>query len=798
MPRLRLLRRALFALLALLVALAGGVWLMLRASLPALDGRLVAPGLQAPATLERDALGTATVRAGSRIDAAYALGFVHAQERYFEMDLMRRTAAGELAELVGAAALDLDKQHRPLRFRARAEQTLAGLSADDRAELAAYTAGVNAGRTALAGRPWEYWLLGAPPAPWREVDSLLVVDAMFLDLNDATNARELGFARVRAALGDKVYRFLAVAGGPWDAPLTGPPMPEPSLPGADELDLRTLDPKWLRVPAAPAGAPAAAGSNGFAVHGSLTATHAALIAGDMHLTLRVPNLWFRARLVYPNPRRAGETVDLIGVTLPGVPALVVGSNRRIAWTFTNSYGDWLDWVRVNLDPDDAGRYRTADGWRAVQQSEEVIKVHNAAEQRITVRDTVWGPILASDADGTPLALAWTALVPGGVDLELRHLDTAESVDEALDIANRCGLPPQNFVVGDRAGNIGWTIAGRIPQRVGGYDPRLPSDWSAPATGWNGWLPAAAYPRLPNPPNLRLWTANSRTLDWESPAYPLLGDGGYDFGARARQIRDDLMAHQRFTPDDMLAIQLDDRARLLTRWHERLDAVLARAGDAAPFGEMKKYTADWNGRADPASVGYRLTREFRKEVTDTVLDGFAAAVRAKTGDADFRLPRLSQAETLIETLLARQPPHLLPPGYADWNELLRRCAERAGSRLAALPGGLARRTWGEANATHIVHPLSRSLPGLRWLLDMPRRELPGDANLPRVQAPDFGASERFAVEPGHEEYGYFHMPAGQSDHPLSPFHGAGDADWAAGKATPVLPGATKYTLTLQPR
>jgi len=796
-----LLRRLLLSVVILILLAMAGLWLLVRASLPQLNGDLSTPGLAAATTITRDALGVTSIRGASRHDVSFALGFVHAQERYFEMDLARRAAAGELSELVGAAALPMDKQRRPFRMRARAEKILASATSGDRAELAAYRDGVNTGLAALAARPWEYWLLGTPPKAWSEADSILVLDAMFFDLNDSTNARELAFAQIKSTLGDNIYKFLSTSGGPWDAPLLGPPMKYPPLPAADDIDLRKLDPKLLRMPPPAVEPRTTPGSNGFAVNGALTSTHAALIANDMHLNLRVPNIWFRARLEYPNPRRTNADVDqnqadLIGVTLPGVPALVAGSNRHVAWAFTNSYGDWMDWVRVTIDPADPNRYRNTVGWQAVQQSEEIIKIHNAADQKISVRDTEWGPILAADTDGTPLALAWTALQPGGINLQLGRLDLAESVDEAIDIANASGMPPQNFVVGDRAGNIGWTIAGRIPKRIGGYDPLLPSDWSQPDTGWDGWLTPTDYPRLPNPPTQRLWTANARTLDWESADYAKLGDGGYDLGARARQIRDDLAAKDQFTPDDMLTIQLDDRAVFLAHWHDVLLAVLKRTSDDPMLANMKKYADAWNGRADPASVGYRLTRNFRLEVVDTILDGFAAAVRTKV--KDFTLPHLAQAEILVDAILLQRPAHLLPPDYASWDDLMRQCAERAAKRLGGEPGGFATRTWGEFNATRIRHPLSSALPGLSGLLDMPGERLPGDSNMPRVQGASFGASERFAVEPGHEEYGYFHMPGGQSDNPLSPFYGAGHEDWARGKATPFMPGEEKYTLVLNPK
>lgn len=797
MPKRRpLLRRLPLLLLVLFVLAVATLWLGLRASLPQLSGQLNMPALNAQVTIARDAHGVASIRGSSRKDVLFALGFVHAQERFFEMDLMRRMAAGELAELVGAAALPLDRLHRPFRMRVRAEKIVAGLSAEQRDELQSYRDGANAGLAALASRPWEYWLLGAPPRPWSDADSLLVTAAMFFDLNDSSNARELAFARIKSALGDNVYKFLASSGGPWDAPLLGPAMKYPALPTAADIDLSKTDQKLLRMPPQPSERPTTPGSNSFAVNGALTGTHAALVANDMHLNLRVPNIWFRARLQYPSPRRQGAGVDLIGVTLPGAPALVAGSNRHVAWAFTNSYGDWTDWVRVNLDAQDKTRYRTAGGSEALVQSEEVIKVHNAPDEKLSVRETKWGPIIATDVDGTPLALAWTALQDGGIGAELTGMDVVENADEAVELANRCGMPAQNFVVGDSAGNIAWTIAGRIPKRSGGYDPLLPSDWSQPGTGWDGWVAPADYPRLPNPPAQRLWTANARTLDWQSPQYALIGDGGYDLGARARQIRDDLKAKDLFAPDDMLAIQLDDHAVMMGRWHDVLVNVLQKAADAPPGALLKKYTEDWDGRADPASVAYRVTREFRREVLDTILDGFAAAVRAKF--PDFKLPILPQGEILVDAILNQRPAHLLAPGYTSWDDLLLKCAERVAKRLDAQPGGLAARTWGEADATRIRHPLSSSLPGLGWLLDMPSERLPGDSNLPRVQSATFGASERFAVEPGHEEYGYFHMPGGQSDNPLSPFYGAGHEDWAQGKATPFLPGETKYTLVLAPR
>ncbi|NCT66978.1 MAG: penicillin acylase family protein [Rhodanobacteraceae bacterium] len=777
------------ALLCALLPVTG--WLLLRASLPRYAGEVRDAALAQPVAVERDALGSVTVRAAGREDAAWALGYVHAQERYFEMDLLRRRAAGELAELFGAAALPVDRAARAHRMRARLQSALAALPPEQRAQLAAYRAGVNRGLADLSARPFAYLLTRNVPQPWRDEDSLLAIAAMAFTLNDSENKRELAFSRMRAALPAAAFRFLAASGGGWDAPLAGAPLDWPDPPAPGELDLRTLGAQWLRHEQATVER--VPGSNSFAVSGAL-AGGAALVANDMHLDLRVPNLWFRARLVYPNPQRPGEQVDITGASLPGTPAIVVGSNGRIAWGFTNSYIDNVDWVRVQRDPDDAQRYLAPGGWASIERHEETIRVHGAADETLVVEDTQWGPILASDADGTPLALAWSMHRPGAINTDLVHLEQAENADQAVAIAQASGVPPQNFVVGDRHGSIAWTIAGRIPRRVGGFDPMLPADWSQPGSGWDGWLDPRDYPLIANPPWQRLWTANQRLV--EGPALAMLGDGGYDLGARARQIRDDLRAKQRFTPADLLQVQLDDRALFLERWKDLLVLELNRAPASPLVAAMQRALGDWNGEVAVDSVAYRLVRAWRSEVVDSVLDAFAGAVRHDF--PDFALPKLPQAEHAVWTLISQRPAHLLPPGHADWDALLIACAERAGGKLDAQDGGLAARTWGERNTARIAHPLSRALPAFvaRWL-DMPALPLPGDNNTPRVQAPDFGASERFAVAPGDEAHGYFMMPGGQSGHPLSPYYGAGHADWVNGTPTPFLPGPPQQVLHLSP-
>jgi penicillin G amidase len=791
---MKLIRRSLIVLILLALIGIGTVWWLLHGSLARLDGEGALPGLTAPVTVTRDALGTVGIDAANAEDMARALGFVHAQERYFQMDLLRRMSAGELSELVGAAALPLDRRHRAHRFRHRAVQAIAALSAAERGRIDAYRDGVNAGLAALRTRPWEYFALRQQPAPWRSEDSALVIYAMFFDLNsDGANLRELNLARMRAALPAGLVDFLVQPGSEWDAPLTGAALPAIAMPGAEVIDLRTLpsiDNALARLDAADLGR--LPGSNNFAVAGALTDNGAALVADDMHLGLGVPCIWFRAQLQYTDAAAEGGKVQLNGVTLPGVPGLVAGSNGHIAWGFTNSYGDWTDWARVERDATDPKRYRNATGFADIVTHRETLHVARAADEFMLVEYTEWGPILAKDADGTDLALKWTAHEPRAINMQMFEIDHVRSAGAALALAPTFGMPAQNFVVGDRDGHIGWTLTGNaIPLRTG-FDGQSPVSFADAGVGWQGWLAAADYPRIIDPEQHRLWSANARTVDGDWLA--LEGDGGFDLGARQQQIRDGLFAEQAFDPQVMLAIQLDDRAIFLKRWHELLQEAL-KAAPEQKLVALRTATADWTGNASVASVDYRMTRAFRLNVIESVMAPFEHLVKQKY--EDFSLPSAQGYEAAVWAMIEARAAHLLDAGHADWNALLIAAAERVETELSAQPGGLAARSWGERNTSNIHHPLSSALPGfLARHIDMPRQPLPGDNNMPRVQSPDFGASQRFAIAPGHEDQAYLMMPGGQSPHPLSPFHRAGHDDWASGVPTPLLPGAERHRLILR--
>lgn len=779
---MRILKRAalaglIFIIVGLLVA-----WAAVRASLPRHEGSVGLAGLEQPVTALRDRFGVVTLTGVSRADLARATGFVHAQERFFQMDLSRRRAAGELSALFGPVALDADRGYRLHRFRHRARRVLEDAEPAERALLDAYAVGVNAGLADLGARPWEYFILGVEPESWRPEDSVLVLYSMFLELNDSRGDRDSGLDLLYRTLPEELVDFIGPSGTSWDAPVSGAPFATPPVPPPEVVAL-------ARDPAArgPTGAPAPEGlpgSNNWAVSGATTAHGGAIVANDMHLTLRVPNTFFRLRL-----EQTGEApLEITGVSLPGAPHMVAGSNGHVAWGLTNSYGDWTDVVLMELDPAEPDRYRTPEGWRRQACVVEEIFVAGTEPESETVCETIWGPRLPDDDIGRPRALSWIAHHPEAVSPVLRDLETARTIEAVLAAANRAGVPPQNLVAADSDGRIGWTIAGRIPARSG-YDPNRPASWARAGVGWQGWLDAREYPRIVDPPGGRIWTANARVVDGDGLA--TIGDGGYALGARAAQIRDGLRSRERFSVADMLAIQLDDRALFLERWRELAMAVTA--GDPTPGrARFNALLAAWEPRASVSSVGYRLVHEFRGRVLALVFEGLTGPVREvdpgfglKEG---FRYGVGRQFEGPAWRLVTERPAHLLHPGYQDWEELLLAAVDATVSALSE-EGDLAEQTWGRKNTAAIRHPLSGALPWLSRWLDMVSEPLAGATNMPRVQQVSFGASERFAVSPGREDEGYFHMPAGQSGHPLSPFYRNGHEAWVKGAATPFLPGET---------
>jgi penicillin amidase len=653
------------------------------------------------------------------------------------------------------------------------------------------------------------------PVLWDEEDSLLTVFSMYIDLQSHDGKREHTLGVLKAHLPTDVYAFLNPKGSDWDATIDSnkfvpSPMPtampieqlpnnpsQPSKPYMQQYLLQNTanDPEGDFMP----------GSNSWAVSGNLTSTGHAIIANDMHLGLRVPNTWYRASFEYPKdktetlnsdtsfPKIVNPTIKITGATLPGMPNMVVGSNGAIAWGFTNSMGDFSDIVILKTNPDNT-QYLTPKGYKNFSYHKQLIAVKGQKPEEITVMETVWGPVIGKNHEGALIAYRWVAHDTNAINLQGVHLEQAKTVNEAFTIANRAGIPSQNFLVADKWGDIGWTIMGPIPiksEDVG----EVPQSWATRKNAWLGYLPPTEYPRIINPKNDRLWTANSKVVGGEM--LQKIGNGGYALGARAQQIKRRLFEKHHFDEKTLLAIGLDDEAIFLQRWQQFLltKVPTAQSIENKPlFQQVKSLLQESKPLfASTDSVSYRIVRNFRLNTRDRVFAQFSQ--RFKGIDEQFNIRSLRhQTEVPLWQLVNKQPNNDNLLGKSSWQLLFTNALTDTLNDMTSQQS-LADATWGQQNTATIKHPLSSALPFLTHWLDMPSTPLSGDSYMPKVQGKSFGASQRMIVSPGQEEFGIFHMPTSQASHPWSPYYGLGHRDWEQGIASAFLPGKTKYSLTL---
>ena len=449
----------------------------------------------------------------------------------------------------------------------------------------------------------------------------------------------------------------------------------------------------------------------------------------------------------------------------------------------------MDLIQLEYTDDTKQRYQTPNGPQAFTKR-QVRVLDSSGEEHLTEQlESLYGPILKHDPQGNPLAVRWTQYSPRAANMNLLQMEQASNVNDAVAIANVSGIPPQNLMAADAEGNIAWTIAGIMPKRNYEGDKLVP--WPLAGTDFTGWLAPQDYPRVFNPASGQLQTANSRVASGDDLAK--LGDGGYDLGIRQLQIRDHLAKFSKANEADMLAVQLDDEAQFYGEWHQLLRQHLHASGQPEATALLPVLN-DWDGHASVDSVAYSLVREYRLQVRDRVWEPLQAMVRAK--DTDLSMLGLRQLDGPLWGLLEERPMHWLNRTYNDWQALFDSAALAAKKQLIEDAGSLGKAKWGHLNRSKIQHPLSRAVPQLSWLLDMSIEAQSGDSFLPEVTGTNKGASERFAVSPGKEEQGYFHMPGGQSGHPLSPYYGAGHEAWHNGEATPFLPMASRESLILQ--
>jgi len=793
-----------FLLILFLVVTSLGTWIysQIDSALPVLEGKRTLVGLSDTAIIERDIKGIVTIKAKERNDVAVATGFVHAQERFFQMDLLRRNSAGELASLFGEKALPHDKEIRRHRFRERARLIVSQLPKKDLALLKAYTRGVNQGINHLKSPPFEYLLLQQAPVLWQEEDTVLTVLSMYMDLQYAAGDRERTLGNIKNTLGEDVFKFLNPKGSIWDAAIDGSQlsssaMPSRAWPSASSEQSASLSKMSSSVENLRSNLPEDKyqgeefpGSNNWAVSGEMSKTGSAIVANDMHLGIRVPNTWFRATFEYKSENN--KAIKVTGLTLPGTPNIIAGSNGNIAWGFTNSYGDWSDVIILDTNQDKS-QYLTPTGYQNFIQHKQVIAVKDQEADEIIVKETIWGPVIGMNSNDQLLAYRWVAHDVQAVNFHHTQLELATNVDEAFIIASQAGIPAQNLIVGDKAGNIGWTIMGPVPKKSSQFG-EIPTHWADGKNHWQGYLSSDEYPKIKNPTNNRLWTANTRVIGGKM--LEKVGNGGYALGARAQQIRDNLFAQEVFSEQDLLNIALDDRAIFLKRWQKfLLEKVLTpQAIVEHPNWQAVKKTIDIDNLcACIDSVAYRLVNNFRLNVRNDVFRLINENLTRIDNNYSFRTIR-HQVETPLWQMINEKPKNFLWLPEDNWPKVFEKALTSTITDMTKKQT-LAKATWGQQNTSKIQHPLSTAVPFIGRWLDMPTIPLPGDSYMPRVQGKTFGASERMVVSPGHEASGILHMPTSQAGHPWSPYYGLGHEDWVKGKPSSFLPGETKYTLTL---
>jgi penicillin G amidase len=577
------------------------------------------------------------------------------------------------------------------------------------------------------------------------------------------------------------YRFLTASTDRFTKQLLGKELaPEPAVP-ARELQQLALAGEWSGDPllASTAGE-ARRGSNAWVVAGSRTRDGRALLANDMHLDLGVPNVWYRAALRYAD-------VSLDGVFLPGVPALIAGSNQHVAWGLTSLEADALDLVELEQDATRPNAYRTPDGLRDFTTRTERIAVRGAEPVELQVRSTIWGPVTLKPLLGKAVAVRWSALDATAVGIELMDLDRARGVDQAMETLTRARGPACNVLLADEHGKIGWTVTGRIPQRQG-FDGATSASWADGKHRWLGYVAPSALPRLRTPESGVIVNANQRV----PVSSELVLSHDYSNGSRALRITQRLAGGGALAEKDMLAIQLDTQAIFFDFYRDvvssvrnaapKTDGVLARALSAV---------ASWDGKAEPSSVGLGLLVRFRKRLAETLLSPLIARCRHAEPTFEYTL----DFDAPLERLLSERAPELLPQGAKSWDAFLLSMLEQAARELEAEHPNRAvpELTWGEQNRVVAQHPLG-ALPDL-GALNMPAEPLPGCGFCVRVASGALGATERLVVAPAREKDAIFHMPGGQSGNPGSPHYRDQQRAWLEGLATPLLAGPATSSFSL---
>lgn len=764
-------------------------------------------GLRARVSVRRDERGIPYIDAQNDQDLYFAQGYITASDRLWQMDLLRRSERGELAEILGTAALEQDKQHRTLGLSQVVEAELARATPWARAVLEAYANGVNAYIASLDAKtlPPEFQILQYKPKPWTPADSLLV-GKLFAEALSNTWRLDIMRGAFSALPADKRAGLMPEF-SPLDVLVVGKDSPgknkktvhtRPSLP-ADDISNEVLqalahDQAVTAESLARLGvyAEGLAASNNWVVSGKHTVSGKPLLANDPHLQASAPSIWYLVHLNAPGLRVAG-------VSAPGGPGVIIGHNQSIAWGMTNVGPDVQDVYEEKFDPDNPKRYLTPVGWRVVDVRKEEIKVRkgftDSAVDTVTleVNSTRHGPIVF-EKSGKRYALRWTALDPALNSADSAYLiNRAQNWKEFSTALESFTAPTQNIVYADKSGHIGYHAAGVIPIRRTG-DGSVPYDGSTDEGDWVKFIPVDRLPTSYDPPSGIIVTANQRIVGTD---YPYFLTHSWAQPYRARRIFDLLNQKPKLDADDFRRIQGDvysignvsfarATAKILKPTLTRGDIGLNRL-----LGDFE----NWDGMVSADSTVAPLIQQMRIAFRSRILT-------AALGDELVKIYQWSNFDTTIDRVIAEQPKEWLPKEFSSYADLLRACYEDARKVLTKNLGeDETKWTWGEMTKVNFRHPLAAvPLIGLQFTVaPIPQNGGGGLAATVNVGA---SVSMRLIADPGDWDKTLHGITLGESGLPNSPHWKDQLADWRAvtPRAFPfsdaAIAKATKETLVLE--
>jgi penicillin amidase len=770
--------RIFFWLLLILVLLMAGVaayaYFVARSALPQLDGTIQVKGLSAAVKVTRDSHGVPAIEAASLEDLFFAQGYVTAQDRLWQMDVMRRVGAGELSEILGPERLRIDREQRILGLRAAARKSLQMASPRDRSFFDAYARGVNAFIETHGGSlPIEFHILNYRPKPWQAEDSIVIANLLVKDLNYFTFGGMLVREKVLAKLGPDLTADLYVNRSWHDRPPTV--MREDLNDQENQSDSNDEDddddddgPDNSVTQQKGSGAEiwaehaleAVNGSNDWVVSGAHTVTGKPLLSDDMHLGHQMPNLWYEAHLKSGN-------LDVAGVTLPGMPYVIVGHNQRIAWGFTNVGPTVTDAFIENFNGQ--GEYQTPKGWQQPEHRTEVIHVKGQPDVTLDVKITRHGPMVTDILPGETrqIALRWTLY--DGLPMPFFEVDSAQNWEEFRKAFSQFDAPGQNVVYADVDGNIGYQATGHIPIRASG-DGSLPVSGADDAQGWTSYIPFDKLPSIYNPPSGVIATANGRITP---DGYPYSISAEWEAPWRAERIYHVLESGRKFSASDMLALENDVHSENDLFAAERFVYAIDHASHpSARAKQAADLMRNWDGRMLATSTAATIAVRSGEELTRLLLE---PRLGPAPEDSKQLLTTLSwksyhwEMQTVwLQNILLHQPKRWQPEKYPNYDELLTAAVEAAVNG-PEVPQDLASWHWGTFNAVEIEHPVLGKLPFVgRWAAPGVK-EQSGSKYTVKAVTRDHGPSERFTANLADLDQSTLNTVTGQGGNFLSPYY-----------------------------